>query len=238
MSEHVDVKVGLILLDDYESWIRSLGFDREWQVQASQADLYRRIMIESARVGAFTVPLTYDSYAVVLDSVDTGEYGKLVRRVSRTAPVELRALIGTGTTYVEALTNARELGQARREGGGRGATVVVHADLNGYYGVVKRDGPYSAYTLMAAVAARVGEISSKCGGLAHYAGGDNVICFVPRVNLERFLTAVTAGEPHLKLGVGVGANPREALKLAAEALEAIRSRRESGHVVILRSSGP
>jgi GTP cyclohydrolase III len=28
------IRIGVVRLEDYESWIRSLGYDREWKVQA------------------------------------------------------------------------------------------------------------------------------------------------------------------------------------------------------------
>jgi GTP cyclohydrolase III len=31
------IRLGVIQLKDYENWIKSLGFDREWIVQATQA---------------------------------------------------------------------------------------------------------------------------------------------------------------------------------------------------------
>jgi len=70
------------------------------------------------------------------------------------------------------------------------------------------------------------------GGIAYYAGGDNIICFLPYSNLEAFLKS--ASFDNAKIGIGIAESPRAALKLAAQALDLIRSGKCSGSVCVLR----
>lgn len=214
------IKIGLIRLEDYESWIKSIGYDREWVVQAAQANMYRNLVLESAKMGAFSLPLTYDSYLTVLNAISVKSFKELISKLSRGAPVGLRAYIGLGATYSEAMENVREL-ESHELSEDRENTVVVHLDLNGYYKLIDEKGWCYVCELIDEMVNSAKRMSAKHGGLVYYAGGDNVICFVPHNRLEGFLKDLKV--EGIKVGVGLALKPRDALKLATKALEAIRT---------------
>jgi GTP cyclohydrolase III len=81
---------------------------------------------------------------------------------------------------------------------------------------------------------KVRQASTKNGGLTYYAGGDNFICFVPCERIEVFLNIVVTD--NIKAGVGIASKPRDALKLAAQALDIIRNKERSNRIFILRES--
>jgi GTP cyclohydrolase III len=70
------------------------------------------------------------------------------------------------------------------------------------------------------------------GGIAHYAGGDNVICFIPYHLLSNYLSSVTIDGA--KIGIGIAKKPRDALKLAAQALDLIRTGKCDKKMCVLR----
>ncbi|MEM2025404.1 MAG: GTP cyclohydrolase IIa [Desulfurococcaceae archaeon] len=213
------VRVGLLRLVDYESWIASLGYDREHIVQASQhsmlGDVYRWV----ADIGSFPIPLTYDLIALILNSVGMDEYLAVAKRVASKSPVPVAALCGEGDTYTEALANARE--QASWTGDGDELTAAVHVDLNGYYRILEEGGAHRAYELISALAEQLRGLASKLGGLAAYMGGDNVLAFIPVELVDKF-TSEALSAADVKIGVGLASKPRDAVALSTKALTAIR----------------
>jgi len=229
------IRVGVVRLEDYENWIRSLGYDREWMVQAAQADIYRCLVIESAEVGMFSLPLTYDSYLVIINAVGVEGFKEVVSRLSDKAPVALAAYVGLGPSYLEAVKRLRALGETCEDALEEGEledTVAVHLDLDDYNELVSNKGLHYVEELMNAALHRARKISAKHGGLAYYAGGDNIICFVPWERLNDFLDDVRARD--FKVGVGIAPRPRDALTLAAQALDVIRLERQSDRVLVMR----
>ncbi len=229
------IRVGVVRLEDYENWIRSLGYDREWIVQAAQADIYRSLVIGSAEAGMFSLPLTYDSYLVIINAVDVEGFKDVVSKLSCKAPVALAAYVGLGPSYLEAVKRLRALSEACEnalEEGELEDTVAVHLDLDGYNELVSNKGLYYVEELMSTTLHKVKRASAKYGGLAYYAGGDNIICFVPCKCLEDFLNEVRARD--FKVGVGIAPRPRDALTLAAQALDAIRLERQNDKILVMR----
>ena len=228
------IRVGVVRLKDYEGWIRSLGYDREWIVQAVQADVYRSLVIESAQAGMFSLPLTYDSYLVIINAVDLEGFRDVVNKLSNRAPVALATYIGLGPSYLEAVEKLRPLTEEIEGSLGEGLedTVAVHLDLDGYNELISNKGLRYVGEIMGAALDKVRRISAEYGGLAYYAGGDNIICFVPYEGLEDFLNDVRAKD--FKVGVGIAPRPRDALKLAAQALDVIRHGRQNDKALVVR----
>ncbi len=110
--------------------------------------------------------------------------------------------------------------------------MVAHLDLNDYYKLVNERGWRYVYELIDGIAGSTKRASSKHGGLTYYAEGDNVICFVPHNRLEGFLNELKV--EGVKVGVGAALKPRDALKLAAKALETIRAKNLREKVFILK----
>jgi Uncharacterized conserved protein len=219
------VCIGVIKLEDYEAWIKSLGYDREWIVQATQSEVYRYITVESARLGMFSVPMTYDTYVVVANSAFTS-INELAKALDSRIPVGFSVYLGFGDSYLDALSNLRpldehsgfSLGDITKVGE---PTVVAHLDLDNYTRLARDRGfrYISGYIIEYIYGAK--KACLMHGGFAHYAGGDNVICFIPREALVEYVNnAVGNG---VKAGIGVARRPRDALTLAAQALDLIRA---------------
>jgi GTP cyclohydrolase III len=79
----------------------------------------------------------------------------------------------------------------------------------------------------------VRNLSNKYGGLTFYAGGDNVISFMPSSTVKNFIDEIVTDS--VKIGVGVASTPREALKLASTALDIIRDHKSKNQILVLRS---
>jgi len=216
------VKLGVLRLVRYESWICSLGYDREYLVQARQHELLRELHRRGAAIGAFAIPLTYDLAALILNSVRTKDYVKVVEDLSSISPVPLKAMIGRGDTYPKALSNAMEL-EAFTYPELEEPTAAVHVDLNGYYDLLEREGAYRAYEVVTSLAEKLRRLAFNLGGLATYMGGDNVLAFLPIEAVDSFVARALA-EDDVKVGVGVAPTPRRAVALSTEALAAIRRR--------------
>jgi GTP cyclohydrolase IIa len=231
------IRVGLIRLEGYEGWIRSLGHDREWIVQATQAEVYRSLAIESAKAGMFSLPLTYDTYLVVINAADVEGFKGLAHRLSGKAPVALSLYVGLGASYAEAMRRLRPLDEAAEgllKEGWLDETAAAHLDLDGYNKLASEGGFNYVEELVDATLRKAREASARHGGLAYYAGGDNVVCFVPCERLECFLDDVRVDG--VKVGVGVALRPRDALALAARALDEIRLGGRSRGALVLREA--
>jgi|Deesub1362B_J571_1020462.scaffolds.fasta_scaffold13070_2 GTP cyclohydrolase IIa len=229
------IKIGFVQLIDYEDWIKSFGHDREWAVQAAQADTNRSFTLESAQIDAFSIPLTYDSYVIILNSVSTRKYEKMIHKLSQKVPVKLKAYIGFGKTYVTALNSIRELKSCNSIATQDDIeyTVAVHVDLNNYYGIIREKNWHYVYEVMNNLITNVRNLSNKYGGLTFYAGGDNVISFMPSSTVKNFIDEIVTDS--VKIGVGVASTPREALKLASTALDIIRDHKSKNQILVLRS---
>jgi GTP cyclohydrolase IIa len=230
------VCLGAIHLKNYENWIKSLGYDREWLIQATQAEVYRYITMESAALGMFAIPLTYDVYLVILNST-VAYFNRLVKALEIKIPIEFNVYLGFGETYSAALNNLKPLGEldASVVNGVKefnDITVVSHLDLNSYNNMLTGKGLQYVNELLTELVYTMKKTCMACGGVAHYAGGDNVICFIPHHLLSNYLSSVAIDDA--KIGIGIAKKPRDALKLAAQALDLIRAGKCDKRICILR----
>jgi GTP cyclohydrolase III len=212
---------------NYEQWIASLGYDREYLIQMKQSSLLKDIFKFSALIHAFALPLTYDLIVIILNSVKTEKYAKLVKIIAYHSPVPLKPLIGTGETYKEALCKVKSLTDSGATTDFNFKTVAVQIDVNGYYNLLNERNPYDIYTIMMSLKKVLQEIADKLGGLTFYAGGDNIIVFLPKEkDMEKFtLEFKTFNIASVKMGVGIAPIPREAVALSTKALSIIRQNR-------------
>jgi GTP cyclohydrolase IIa len=231
------IRVGLIHLKDYESWIKSIGYDREWVIQATQATIYRSLVVESAKMGMFSIPLTYDSYLVIINAARIEDFIATVNNICNEMPVAFNTYIGSGRSYSEAIENLKESSKFV-EGAGKvnelEETAAVHLDLDGYNRFMYNMRFLYAEGLINMLFQKIRQASTKHGGLTYYAGGDNFICFIPCERIKVFLDDVVAD--NIKAGVGIALKPRDALRLAAQALDIIRNKGRSNKIFVLRES--
>jgi GTP cyclohydrolase IIa len=230
------IRLGIIQLKDYESWIKSLGFDREWIIQATQADIYKHIVTKCAELELFGFPLTYDSYLVIINSMELFKFEKLLKAIELTTPVPINAYLGIGTTYLEALNNIKPFSNIAKEYAhdlnalDAEPIVAAHIDMDGYLQMLHEKGLSNIISFMNELIYNIKKYCMRFGGIAYYAGGDNILCFIPYNTLNEFKTNFNFEK--MKIGIGVSKKPRGALKLATQALELIRDKK-CGNICIL-----
>jgi Uncharacterized conserved protein len=229
------IRLGVIQLKDYENWIKSLGFDREWIVQATQAHIYKHIVTKSAELELFSFPLTYDSYLVIINSMELSRFEKLFKAIEVTTPVPINAYLGLGTTYLEALNNIKPFLDTDKDYtpddlNAGFLVVVAHIDMDGYLRMIYEKGLSSAVSVMNELVYNIKKYCIRFGGIAYYAGGDNILCFIPYNFLNGFKENFNF--KNVKVGIGVSKKPKGALKLATQALELIRDGRCSNICIL------
>lgn len=219
------VKIGILRLLNYESWISSLGYDREHIVQAEQHKLLRALYKRGAEIGAFTIPLTQDIIVLILNSVELRKFLMIVKALTKSSPVSFRVMVGWGETYPEAFIktiNPEVLMHSEL----RELTVVAHADLNGYYDLLKEQGIYRTYETIIDFVEEFRRLTHSLGGIASYLGGDNVLAFLPDIeSTKTLITRLSAENKNIKVGIGIAFTPRTAITLAAKALATLREKK-------------
>lgn len=219
------VNLALVVLKEYREWIESLGYDREWRVQSTQSGVFRRLVLTYSGIGAFSYPLTHDSYVVVLNSVDLPDFVAATRVLEKDSPRGLSVHLGSGEDYVRALSSAKPVNlysdDLRLSMAKGGLSIVAHVDINGYRAKVLEKGWLETWRRVTMLTREIDDLALSMGGLAFYAGGDNVIAFLPtRKALDSFVEKLEFNE--LKVGVGIAPKPRRALELAARSLDRLR----------------
>lgn len=224
------VKIGVLRLLNYESWINSLGYDREHIIQAEQHKLLRILYESGAEIGAFTIPLTRDIIVLVLNSVELRKFLVITKSLIKSSPVSFRVMVGLGKTYPEALikiVNPEVLMRSEP----RELTIAAHADLNGYYNLLKEQGIYRTYETIVDFVEKFRRLTHSLGGIASYLGGDNVLAFLPDIkSTKTFITRLSIENKStkvgdIKVGIGIASIPRTAITLAAKALATLREKR-------------
>ncbi|MGC9105048.1 MAG: GTP cyclohydrolase IIa [Thermoprotei archaeon] len=210
------MKILELRLRGYREWTESLGSDREWKIQSVQHDLASRLAKVAGEVGSFSIPYRFDSYILLADGVSSEGLERVIDSFSKVAPVRVEACWGFGEDYLEALKSCG----SRREYPDT-EVLVAHFDLDGFTALSDRT---DAFLKVREFAREVEEFFLERGGLTHYLGGDNVVVFLPPSRKDSVVEFLK-GKTGVKVGVGVGKTPREALSVAAEQLDSIRRAR-------------
>jgi len=212
----------------YREWTESIGDDREWVIQKTQAVLYAGVQDAAARRGGFVLPLRYDYMVVVASGLDDRDLASVVEVAQDNSPVPVRLAVACGSTPVEALDRAWGVLGEVPEGmmfyeacEGPEYVAVGHLDINGITEATRSQGVVKTYNTIVRVLGELSSRASERGGLAQYLGGDNVLVLLP-LEGRRELVEELVEIDDLKAGVGVAASARRALALAARALHEIR----------------
>ncbi len=230
------VKAGVLELIGYREWTESVGDDREWLLQKTQASLYASIQDAAARRGGFILPLRYDYMAVMASSLDDRDLEVVLSTAASNSPVPVRLSVACGSTPVEALNRAwSHLGDTPEGMMFYEAcdepeyTAVAHLDINNITEATRARGVVETYNTVMRVLAEMNSIAVANGALAQYLGGDNVLVVLPLKGWRSIVEKLVAVD-NLKAGVGIAASPRRALTLAAKALHEIRVGKAAGPV--------
>jgi len=81
---------------------------------------------------------------------------------------------------------------------------------------LRRPPFYDTYLEISEILLNLSKRLYSLGAMTHYLGGDNVLSFIPKDSLKEVLDIVSSF-PFLKVGIGVGRKPRDAVRNAAKA---------------------
>lgn len=234
-------RVGVVELVGYRFWTESLGSDREWIIQTTQARIYNTLHKEFSNIGSFLYSLRYD-YMVFVDGDSKAQnYINILNKVKDVSPVPLRIAISCGKTPVEAQGKATKALLSMEVHGlifdvpskcRLSPIAAIHSDFNDFTGKIKEASIYETYFELTKFYVKLKSFIMRNGGLTFYLGGDNFVSFLPIKKLNkaiRFLKKI----PYLKSGIGVHEIPRTALTLATKALDEIRENRGNAKVKVL-----
>ncbi len=218
----------------YREWTESLGNDREWFIQLTQAKNYQVIQNYVASLGGLALPLRFDyQLAILPEDINKEAFVKgLVKALEHYAPtpVNIHIFCGKIKEVVEGLGKPAVLNTCVSE-----PLVVAHADLNYFTEMTKGLGVYRSYVeVMKLVHTYVMKFYKTA--ITQYLGGDNLVVIADLENLDDVINTLIETDG-IKVGVGISKNPRKAFALAAEALSKIRGGNRAVKYVIRLDEG-
>lgn len=225
------IRLSIIEQIGYREWTESIGTDREWKIQETQARIYQETQKIATKYGGFVLPLRYDYMTIVSSNLTEDNEKDILEVVSSISPVAVRLSSDIGETPLESEFNAWshiyniEPGKIGHFGNGKEYVVVSHIDLNGLTPITQKIGTFRTYTKMLEILDRINYIALENGGLAQYLGGDNILVLLPHKGFDDIVLKMISIDD-LKAGIAVAGKAREAMKLAAEALHEIRVKRD------------
>ncbi|BFH73443.1 GTP cyclohydrolase IIa [Sulfurisphaera javensis] len=214
------MKIAEINLEGYKEWTESLGYDREWKIQSFQHNFLSELTQLASEINSFAVTYRYDSYILLLDGAEISKIDQVISKIRDLSPVPIKVCYGYGKTFLEAEKNC-EHGEKISDFNDE-KILVAHFDLDGF---TRRRYLFDAYLEIFEVYNKIFNIMQNLGGLAYYFGGDNIGAFL-NVEMLNHVKDIVESISGLKVGVGIGNNPREGLKNAAKALHIIRLYRD------------
>jgi len=212
----------------YREWTESLGSDREWLIQETQARLYAELQEVAARHNAFPLAARYDYMIILAPNVGEEAHAEILEVARSLSKVAVRMASSCAETPLEAEARALKLLKETDVGGltytscpGSEISVIAHLDLNNITGETISRGVIRTYHRILDLTGRLSRVAERRGGVVQYLGGDNVLAILPTINYISLVEELLQ-EDNLKAGVGIAKTAREALKLAARALHDIR----------------
>ncbi|MGC8573417.1 MAG: hypothetical protein C0171_05545 [Caldisphaera sp.] len=226
------IRISVIEQIGYREWTETIGTDREWKIQETQAKIYQETQRIATKFGGFVLPLRYDYMIIVSSNLTEDNEKDILEVTSSLSPVAVRLSSDLGNTPLESETNAWshiakvEPGKVGHFGSGKEYVIVSHIDLNGLTPITQKIGTFRTYTKIIQILEKINYIAQENGGLAQYLGGDNILVLLPNKNYEDLVSKMISIDD-LKAGIALASKARDAMKLAAEALHEIRSTRNS-----------
>ncbi len=214
----------MIELYQYRYWTEKLGFDREWIIQSSQAELYSTLQKLFSRNDGLLIPLRYDYYLGLANTISRERHEEIYTAVSTSTPVPIR-MVSIAHRYPSTaqLLATYYLASSTKNfiylDGEEDPTVILHIDVDNITRLTYETSIYETYTLTMKFFTEVATIAFRYGGLAGYLGGDNIIAVLPIDSYRSFIESLP---DYVKVGVGVSIKPRKAMELATRALDEIR----------------
>ncbi|MDP8003833.1 MAG: GTP cyclohydrolase IIa [Caldisphaera sp.] len=227
------IRIAIIEQIGYREWTESIGTDREWKIQETQAKIYSESQKITTKYGGFVLPLRFDYMTIVASNLNEENEKDILETVSSLSPVAVRLSSHIGLTPIEAENNAwlymsdidpgktGHFGKSEKE-----YVIVSHIDLNGLTPITQKLGTFKTYARILSILERINEISQERGGLAQYLGGDNILVLLPHDDYDDLVLKLISIDD-LKAGIALAPKARDAMKLAADALHEIRLKRNA-----------
>jgi len=212
-------KVAKVVLEGYREWTESLGDDREWLIQKTQAEIEKVASEVAKEVNAFYLPSRKDVLIFVLNGVEKPDL--IFSAISSVSPVPIKTSVGCGKTPFEALS-----GHPCEKSG---PIAALHVDINSF---TSKD-IYLGFVESVQLLETLLKIGLGYGAIGGYLGGDNVVLFSDPSASEA-LARLISNMYDVKVGGGIAHNARRALELAARALRVLREERKDKVMILGR----
>lgn len=227
-------RMALLELVGYREWTESIGDDREWKLQITQSQIYKKLQEAAAEYNGFIMPMRYDYMVLIASNLRQEELLQIYKVAKEISPVPVRLASACGDTPVDAVEEAWRYVRSGTdfeyaECNDREVVIAGHFDINGITAMTRKLGVLTTYSTMLHVISEIETRAHYRGAIAQYLGGDNILVVLPHENYEEIIEELIAVHD-LKVGVGIAGYARRALALAAEALHEIRIGKVRGRV--------
>ncbi len=242
-----NTQVTLVQIDNYGPWTVTPEPRREADLQTLQSRLYADISQFVGNRDGYTFFTRFDNMIAVTNGLDVDDHALLQESIGNRYPVTLSLGVATGTSPVQALSDAtalvQEAGSAqdanRREIlDGRVVDAnhrtdddvqIAHFDVNDATGEYTDElNAFDSFIeIEQGYAALMKYMRRTHDSLSFFVGGDNVIAVCPDLERDDYEDAIAHVEAsvgvELKVGVGRGETARAAGMDAKHALETCRA---------------
>ena len=221
-------RITVIELYRYRYWTEKLGFDREWIIQSSQAELYSTLQKLFSKNDGLLIPLRFDYYLGLSNTISRKKHEEIFTAISTSTPVQVR-MVSIAHEYpsIAQLLATYYLATSTRNfiyiEGKEDPTIILHIDVDNITRLTYETSIYETYTLTMKFFTEVANIAYRYGGIAGYLGGDNIIAILPLNSYKEFMNSLP---DYVKIGIGISYRPRKAMELATRALDEIRRKRK------------
>jgi len=242
-----NTQVTLVQIDNYGPWTVTPEPRREADLQTLQSRLYADISQFIGNRDGYVFFTRFDNMIAVTNGLDEADHELLQESVGNRYPVTLSLGMATGTTPVQALSEATRLiqdaGSAqdkhRRsilDGRTIDDTHRTSSDIQiAHFDVIDATGEYtdelnafdSFIEIEQGYASLMRYMRRAHDSLSFFVGGDNIIVVCPDLERDAYLDAIEHVredvDVELQVGVGTGINAHEAGYAAKHALEECRA---------------
>ncbi|WP_338600978.1 GTP cyclohydrolase IIa [Sulfolobus tengchongensis] len=223
------MKILAVKLLGYKEWTESLGYDREWLIQKVQNEFMMRIHEIAAEYNTFPLQLRYDNFLMIVDGIASTQLSQMLKDIQQYLPVKIRACLGFGKTPLEAQSIASSCLSNEKRNDFKDYVdekiAALHFDINYNTQSLHHISIYDSFMEIIDVYLRLSKFLYKIGGIIQYLGGDNYLGFISISDIEKVIEIVK-NDDKIKVGIGIGSNARNAIRLATTSLEKIRDNRE------------
>ncbi|MFC7231179.1 GTP cyclohydrolase III [Saliphagus sp. GCM10025308] len=242
-----NTQVTLFQIDNYGPWTVTPEPRREADLQTLQSRLYADLSQYIGARDGYVFFTRFDNMIAVTNGLDVEDHALIQESVGNRYPVTLSLGVATGTTPVQALSDATSLiqdaGSAQDEHRREileGRTIDDAHRTDGdvqiaHFDVIDATGQYtdelnafdSFIEIEQGYAALMRHMRRAHGSLSFFVGGDNVIVVCPDLERADYLEAIehveSAVDVTMQVGVGTGASAHDAGYAAKHALEHCRA---------------